>query len=286
MESIHVRIMYRCLTVTGGNLPKVDNEIQYGFFDAIIKMTYEIEYERLIARTYDDAYAVIRNPSGDAAFYQSIAASTKGPLLEVGCGTGRILLKAAETGIECVGIDASKEMLAVLGEKDPPSNVTYLHDSMETFELGESRFSLITAPFRALQHLLDVPSQLAALTNIRRHLDCEGAFVFDVFDPDLASMAITQEPEVLGATFQHQGYVMQRFTSIVRDPTTQLMTLTFRFEGGPRELIGSTSIKLRWFYRYELEHLLHRAGFKELTFYRDFSRTSWRSGSEIVVVAK
>ena len=88
-------------------------------------MTYEAEYERLVARTYDDAYAIIRDSSGDAAFYQSMAEADEGPLLELGCGTGRILLKVAETGIACVGIDASEEMLNVLSEKKPPDNVTY-----------------------------------------------------------------------------------------------------------------------------------------------------------------
>ena len=248
-------------------------------------MTYEAEYERLVARTYDDAYAIIRDSSGDAAFYQSMAEADEGPLLELGCGTGRILLKVAETGIACVGIDASEEMLNVLSEKKPPDNVTLVHDHMETFDLGEGRFGLITAPFRVLQHLLDSPSQLAALNNIRRHLTPKGAFVFDVFDPKLARMAVNQEPEVLDARFQYQGHEMRRYTSLTRDLSTQVMTVTFRFEGHP-EFVGSTRIKMRWYYRYELEHLLGRAGFTDLTFYRDFARTSWSSGGEIVVIAR
>jgi len=84
----------------------------------MVCMTYEVEYERLFARTYDSVYAVIRDASGDSAFYRSMVEETGGPLLELGCGTGRVLLNSAETGLEYVGIDASNEMLDVLRDGD------------------------------------------------------------------------------------------------------------------------------------------------------------------------
>ena len=84
----------------------------------MVCMTYEVEYERLFARTYDSVYAVIRDASGDSAFYRSMAEETGEPLLELGCGTGRVLLNSAETGLEYVGIDASNEMLDVLRDGD------------------------------------------------------------------------------------------------------------------------------------------------------------------------
>jgi hypothetical protein len=64
------------------------------------------------------------------------------------------------------------------------------------------------------------------------------------------------------------------------------MTVTFRLEGGPEELQGTTQIKMRWYYRYELEHLLARAGFENLTFYGGFAKRPWRAGEDIVVVAR
>ncbi|MEQ8860381.1 MAG: class I SAM-dependent methyltransferase [Pseudomonadales bacterium] len=249
-------------------------------------MTYEDEYERLVAQTYDGVYAVVRDPSGDAAFYRSLADEVGGPLLELGCGTGRTLLPVAESGVECVGLDASTEMLAVLRQKGIPENVTLEHGRIETFDLGDGRFRLITCPFRALQHLLDPQTQLSALRNIRRHLDPTGVFTFDVFDPNLARTAVAEEPESLDATFEYQGQEVRRYASVARDLSTQVSTVTFRFESDRVELAGSTRIHMRWFYRYELEHLLARAGFGDLTFYRDFKRTPWSSGAETVVVAR
>ena len=150
-------------------------------------------------------------------------------------------------------------MLDVLREKNPPENVTLVHGRIENFDLGSGRFRLITAPFRTMQHLLDPQSQLAALRNIHRHLTPEGVFVFDVFDPNLAAIAVEEEPEVLDATFEYQGDEMRRYATVVRDLSTQVMALTFRFEGENADLVGSTRFHMRWYYRYEIEHLLARA---------------------------
>ena len=142
------------------------------------------EYEGVLARNYDALYGVMRDPSGDAAFYRALAEETGGPVLELGCGTGRVLLPIAALGIPCVGVDASPAMLAALRAKNPPPNLELVEGRMETFDLGARRFGLVTSPFRAFLHLLDVPSQLAALANIRKHLAPGGAFAFDIFDPE------------------------------------------------------------------------------------------------------
>src|SRR5262245_8956618 len=113
-------------------------------------------YPELLAATYDSAYAVIRDPSGDAGFYLELAREIGGPVLERGCGTGRTLLPIARAGIACVGVDGSPTMLAELRRKAPPPNLTLVEGRMEALELGDRRFRLCTCPFRAFSHLLDV----------------------------------------------------------------------------------------------------------------------------------
>ena len=63
------------------------------------------------ARYDDEVYALLRDPSGDIGFYRSLARETGGPVLELGCGSGRVLLPIARGGLACTGIDSSRAML-------------------------------------------------------------------------------------------------------------------------------------------------------------------------------
>lgn len=248
-------------------------------------MPYD-QYAQLFARHYDASYAVSRDPSGDARFYRQLAHETGGPVLELGCGTGRVLLPIANDGIECVGLDPSPEMLAVFQQKALPSNLRLVQGRMQDFDLGDARFRLITCPFRAFGHLLDVGEQLAALAQIRKHLAPGGTFALDVFDPKLSAMARLEEPESLAITFEENGQRMERWDTVRRDLSRQVLEVECRFKGGPLGLEGSTMLQLRWYYRFELEHLLARAGFTDLTFFGTFQREPWAAGKETIVLAR
>jgi len=204
-------------------------------------------------------------------------------VLELGCGTGRTLIPIARAGIECVGLDASPAMLRVLQAKAP--EIRAVHGDMRTFDLGR-RFRLVTCPFRALSHLLDVDAQLACLASVRRHLEKDGAFAFDVFDPKLAIIAQGELPESLVVTFEDDGRELRRYESVRYDTARQVLTVTFRFEGGPPHLTGTAELQLRWFYRYEVEHLLVRAGFTDVRFFGAFDRRPWGTVEETIVVAR
>jgi ubiquinone/menaquinone biosynthesis C-methylase UbiE len=245
---------------------------------------YDERYDRLLAELYDSAYAVIRDPSGDRAFYLDLAKELGGPVLELGCGTGRTILPIAREGIACVGLDASPAMLDVLRSKAPPPNLELIEGRMEALDLGARRFKLITEPFRAFGHLLEVESQLECLARVRTHLEPHGVFALDLFDPKLERTAILDEPESLAARFTHGGREILRWDSVKRDLTRQVLTVTMRFEG-PSDLSGSTTLSLRWFYRYELEHLLARAGFSNLRFFGGFDRRPWAAGGETLALA-
>jgi SAM-dependent methyltransferase len=241
------------------------------------------EYEGVLARNYDALYGVMRGPS-DAGFYRALAEEAGGPVLELGCGTGRVLLPIAALGIPCVGLDASPAMLAVLRAKNPPPNLEVVESRMESFDLGGRRFPLVICPFRAFQHLLDVGAQLATLANVRKHLAPGGAFAFDIFDPKLALLAEPDDTERVDATFTLDGVETRRFARTRRDLATQVLDVTFRFE--PAQTDGNTTVRLRWFYRYEIEHLLARAGFTDLTVFGGFDRRPWGPERETVIVAR
>jgi SAM-dependent methyltransferase len=249
-------------------------------------MTYADAYARLVARHYDALNAVLRGSSQDAAFYLALARESGGPVLELGCGTGRILLPIARAGIPCVGLDASRDMLDALRAKQPPPSLELVQGTMESFDLGARRFALIAIPFRAFSHLLDVPAQLAALACIRRHLAPGGRLALDVFDPKLASLARAEEPEALAVSAETPRGRVQRFDRVSRDVARQVLTLRMRFVAEAAEDSGEGELELRWFHRYELEHLLARAGFAIEALYGGFDRRAWAPGGETVVVAR
>jgi ubiquinone/menaquinone biosynthesis C-methylase UbiE len=96
----------------------------------------------------------------DLEFYRAYAQSAGGPILELGSGTGRILLPLAEAGHRVTGLDLSEQMLARCRVKmgAQPSEVQHrvrlVHGDMTRIELGET-FRLVIIPFRPFQHLLE-----------------------------------------------------------------------------------------------------------------------------------
>ena len=246
-----------------------------------------MDYEELMAQTYDAQYAVIRDPSADRQFYAGLAAETGGPVLELGCGTGRVLLPIAATGVPCVGVDPSAQMLRVFRSKDIPPNLELVQGAMQTLALGRRDFGLAFSAFRAFQHLLTVDHQLEALTRIREHLRPGGWLALDVYEPDLARMALVEEGETEQPPFEQGGRRVRRSFRVRRDHRTQVADLVFSYrdlETG--EVLGEERVSMRWTYRYELEHLLVRAGFAPFRWSSDFEGGPYEARGDIVVVAR
>jgi SAM-dependent methyltransferase len=251
-------------------------------------------YGATTARFYDAAYAGLRDPSGDAAWYARLAREAQGPVLELGAGTGRVLLpiarELAPRGVACVALDHSPAMLAALRAKGPPSSLRLVEAPMQDFELPGERFALIFIAFRAFQHLVGVGDQLHCLACVRRHLAPGGAFAFDVFVPQLARTAVTVEPEAEDARWREGDDEIVRYTSVRRELDRQLMHLRMRYERrrGDRVLSEeSAAFDMRYFFRYELEHLLARAGFAHVELRGDFSGAPFGpDATDFVVLAR
>lgn len=249
-------------------------------------------YGRATARFYDRAYAAQGVVGPDAGFYRRLAVEAGGPLLELGCGTGRVLLPIAEAlpGVPCHGLDLSPEMLEALRAKRPPGNVSLTLASMTDFALEAGPLEFVYSAFRAFQHLYTVADQLACLACVRRHLAPGGTFAFDVFNPRLDRIAIEQEPENEDLRFEQDGEEVIRYVKVTRDPPAQLTDVTMRYERRRDGAVVGNEIatfQMRWFHRFELEHLLSRAGFDEITVLGDFDGSALATESpHLVVVAR
>ena len=145
------------------------------------------EYDRF-AEFYD--HVTLYRDRPDVGFFVEMARQVNGPVLEVGCGTGRVLLPCARAGATMVGLDLSPRMLDVARrglDDEPPDvrdRVTLVEGDMRVFDLGQA-FELITLPFRGFQHLMTAEDQRLALHRFRAHLAPGGRLVIDVFNPSI-----------------------------------------------------------------------------------------------------
>jgi SAM-dependent methyltransferase len=247
----------------------------------------EDSYGAVTARFYDAAYATLPGLGADAEFYRGLARRCGGPVLELGCGTGRVLLPVAEAGIDCTGVDASEEMLAMLRARAGHLAVRTLRARMQDFDLSPLRFALVFSAFRAFQHLASVEDQLACLARVRRHLLPGGTFAFDVFNPRLDVLAAADGEEEPDLRFEQDGEQVVRFVRTSRDRPAQVLELAMRYERRRAgRVVGEerARFRMRWFHRFELLHLLHRAGFARVAIHGDFDGSAVGPESPAYVV--
>src|SRR5512141_593405 len=122
-------------------------------------MTESEKYDEysFVADLYDEVTPYALRP--DVDFFVQAARDSGGPVLELGSGTGRVLIPTAKAGIEITGLDLSPHMLEVCRKKlqaeaeDVRSRVQLVEGDMRAFELP-GRFRLVTMPFRPFQHLI------------------------------------------------------------------------------------------------------------------------------------
>ena len=132
-----------------------------------------------VARYYD----LNPQPPADIPFYQALVPSPQASVLELGCGTGRVLIPLAARCGFMQGIDASQGMLDICRDKLGQSrNARVTIGDICDFDLGRS-FDLIIAPYRVLQNL-ETEAQLDGLFRcVRAHLSPGGTSVLNVFRP-------------------------------------------------------------------------------------------------------
>lgn len=139
-------------------------------------------YQDHAAEFYDRQVSIFDRD--DAAFYRELAQSVDGPVLELACGTGRVYLELLRDGVDVDGIDLSADTLEVLREKGGEEGLdpSVWQADMADFTVDRA-YDLVYCPFNAIQHLVTIEDQLAALESVYDALAPGGQFVFDVFVP-------------------------------------------------------------------------------------------------------
>jgi SAM-dependent methyltransferase len=247
----------------------------------------------------DDPYAAIPELydlehagfADDVALYLNVAEAVGDPILELGCGTGRILLPLAEAGFRVTGLDRSAPMLQRAEAAATAAGVAVsLHegDMTEADRVPGGPFGLVLVPLNGLLHLTGPAAQRAALAAMRRALDPRGQLVLDLFNP---------APEVLRAfdrTVVHEGtwllpdgtradkFGSRRLQSARQRIETDLWYDLLSPDGRLRRV--RTSYAMRYLHRAELDLMLELAGFAEWEVYGSYDLDPFDDNSERLLV--
>lgn len=243
-----------------------------------------------VARFYD---AETADRVDDLALYSRLAAEIGAPILDVGCGTGRVLLHLAQEGYAAHGVDNDAAMLVRLEAKLSAlphlrEFVTYEQADILTYRANQ-RYPLVLLTYNALMHFHDQDVQIALLKRLRALIAEEGVLVIDL--PNAGETFASQDSDaiVLDRTFvdPDTGHLVMLQSHSVLDRTTQLLHVKWIYDeinadGVVRRLIAPHV--LRYFFYPEMALLLRLCGFRVGAVYGGCDEEPFEDGCERMVI--
>ena len=214
-------------------------------------------------------------------FYVEEAKQSGGPVLELGCGSGRLTIPIAQKGIEIIGVDLSGSMLETARAKAQVTlvRVTFLQGDMRRFDLP-GRFSTILIPGNSLLHLLTIDDLKQCLACVRRHLADHGRLIFDIsnWSGEVLARDPAQRYPVLSVMDPTRGEIMIEEISHY-DSAEQIRDVRWYVStpGAPDQ--QRIEYRLRVIFPQELLLLLNATGFQVKSRFGEFTRAPFTSSS-------
>lgn len=229
----------------------------------------------------------------DVDFYRSLARHTNGPIVEFMCGGGRVAVPLAVDGHQVTGVDISTAMLAqVQDHRDyrPDLALTTVHADMCSWQ-PDQRYGLAIVALNSFMHLQSTKEHLDALHVAYRALKPGGTLVIDLFNPDMRHLPDYKGDLVLDKQFvMPDGRIVQKFVAQWSDTAQQRIHVVFMYDvndTNQRIQRVNASFAMRYFWRYELEHLFARAGFSIEDVYGNYELAPYDAeSSQLIVVAR
>lgn len=233
------------------------------------------------AEVYDIIYS--EKSEEDVEFYLGQAKESEGPVLEIGCGTGRIYLELLRNGIDAFGLDISHRMLEVLREKAEERGLEprVFQADMRNFSF-DKKFACIIIPFGTFLHNLTVKDQLNTLSKCKEHLVKDGKLILNFFNPDPYYIAENYGEEV-ESTFEHEGdaYTLIEYTEF-EDDVEKIAKAKNTLKKN-EETVWSISFKIALITKRHFELLLRLMGFSSWKVYKGFNSEEDESSDQELV---
>ena len=218
-------------------------------------------------------------------FYLTLARQFGGPILEMGCGTGRFTIPLAQHGFEIIGLDIVPGMLAHAKEKAGQLPIQWVEADSRHFHLGQ-QFNLIFESGAMFQHLLTRQDSEAMLTCVRAHLTENGRFLIHAtFTRPNMMISTTAEQEWFNYDDPYGRRICVSGTDRY-DAVHQIRheTAVRRWQNETGETIERIApLALRQYFPQELETLLHYNGFEVIERYGDWDFSKLSDDSPMIM---
>jgi ubiquinone/menaquinone biosynthesis C-methylase UbiE len=224
-------------------------------------------------------------------FYVGLAREAKGPVLDIACGTGRILLPCMQAGADMDGLDLAEGMLATLRKKAETLKLSPgLHQGdMSDFRLAR-RYALIMITFNAVIHNMTQEAQIRCFQRCREHLLPGGVLAFDTFFPGLAAIGAPENTRVLELETRHPqtGQTVRQYDTRTYDRVAQtqhsINDIEFLDAAGNVQTTHRSEFTTRFIYKEEMALLLRVAGFSRWEIYGDFEKRPLTNETDLQIV--
>lgn len=220
---------------------------------------FTTEFQGLFAEFFD----ILHNDCKDASIYPQILESYGNRILELGCGTGRIVVPLAKAGYDVIGLEFEPDMIALAQKKDyPKQNLTIIQGDARDFSLGRS-FDVILLSCNFINHFVDSGDVLSVLNCCKRHLAKDGVIIIDCSIPDYDYMqASNGKTEVFEFRTDHGTIIKDSFSpcfDFIRQIETDAIVLE---EYESEQLLRRAEVKetLTWYCMREIRSLIREAG--------------------------
>ena len=217
-----------------------------------------------VAAFYDAQYGPDGDAVGDREFYRERALAADGPVLEAGCGTGRIYLDLLDAGVDADGFDLSSGMLDALRERAAERNLEPTVWQADMTEVTVDRaYGLVLCPFRAFLHLRTVDEMLATLERFHDALAPGGECTLNFFAPNLDLVCGTYgETQTVAVAVDGEEHTLETRQSIA-DEVALRTRGEWRLLDASGGVVAESEYRLQLLTRDEFELLARLSPFDE-----------------------
>ncbi len=224
----------------------------------------------------------------DIELLVALAELGEGPILELGCGTGRVMQPLAEAGHTVIGIDASEPMLAMARARLTALPATVVSGDMADMQaVPGGPFGMIIASLNSLMHLTTPLSQLAAITSTYESLGDGGRLVIDTLNPSLSQLNhLMNTTHLEGSWTRDDGTTIDKwgYRRAGEDPQiidTLLWYDSVQSDGAVHRV--RTRFDLRYVHQSELALMLRIAGFDRIDWYGSYELDPWYADADRII---